>query len=560
MTPVLPQHDPARAERTAELARRRDVFQYTYDWPRGVARAAAVPAPENYTLAYASHLLPIAARLVENALGFAASEAERAAVVLLRDAIAHTLPAASVADAVAFVRGLPAALAAAVDRPVASVDTYREMFRSIPEPPLVERWRDDASFVWQRLAGTNPMSLCRAKALPDGVDDATWGRAGLSGSLAEAVAAGRVFVVDHRGLAGAATGVFMGREKRLPAPLAVFGAEGGALRPVAIVEAGVTCTPGEAGWLAAKFAVQVADANVHETVIHLGRTHMVMEAAAMALQRALSSRHPLFVLLHPHTAFTLPINQSAATDLIAAGGVIDEVFAGTIEASAGLVAPGIASWPLAASAPPDEIAARGCDDPAIIAVYPYRDDALPLWAAIEAFVAEYVALVYPTEADVAADDELAAFAAELAGPGRLAGVDPPADRAGVTRLVATLIWTASAQHAAVNFTQFPTMGFAANTAGALWADRPAERFEALTPPLRAAFLQFNNVYQVSNLRVNHLGGYPIGHFADRRARAIVDRFQSALHQVEQATIRRDQGRLFSYPYLRPSQVPNSIHI
>ena len=72
------------------------------------------------------------------------------------------------------------------------------------------------------------------------------------------------------------------------------------------------------GWEMAKLVVQVADGNYHELFTHLARTHLVIEAFAVATHRHLAQAHPLWALLVPHFEGTLFINDQAATSLIAA--------------------------------------------------------------------------------------------------------------------------------------------------------------------------------------------------------------------------------------------------
>ncbi len=70
-------------------------------------------------------------------------------------------------------------------------------------------------------------------------------------------------------------------------------------------------------WQAAMSLVQVADGNYHELFVHLGRTHLIIEAFTIATNRCLAESHPVNVLLLPHFEGTLFINNSAAGSLIA---------------------------------------------------------------------------------------------------------------------------------------------------------------------------------------------------------------------------------------------------
>ncbi|KAI0494514.1 hypothetical protein KFK09_024652 [Dendrobium nobile] len=96
----------------------------------------------------------------------------------------------------------------------------------------------------------------------------------------------------------------------------------------------------------------------------------------------------------------------------------------------------------------------------LIEDYPYANDGLLLWSALESFMKEYVAAYYPSAAAVQADGELMSWYAEVLTAGHAdhrnapwwPAMDTPADLANI---LTTLIWLASAQHAALNFGQYP---------------------------------------------------------------------------------------------------------
>ena len=75
---------------------------------------------------------------------------------------------------------------------------------------------------------------------------------------------------------------------------------------------------------------------------------------------------------------------------------------------------------------PQDIQARGVASKRI--TYPYRDDAMRLWHAIEAYATEYVSLFYKSDKAVAEDISLQQWAEELVKRGGV-GVDPAHPRA-----------------------------------------------------------------------------------------------------------------------------------
>lgn len=56
------------------------------------------------------------------------------------------------------------------------------------------------------------------------------------------------------------------------------------------------------------------------------RTHACMEPYIIATHRQLSSMHPIYKLLHPHTRYTMEINALARQSLINGGGIIEASF------------------------------------------------------------------------------------------------------------------------------------------------------------------------------------------------------------------------------------------
>ena len=294
-----------------------------------------------------------------------------------------------------------------------------------------------------------------------------------------------------------------------------------------------------------------------------------MEAVVLAMKNALAPNHPLAVLLNAHTVTTMAINHSAKTDLIAPGGTVDTTFAPKIRQFGELVRKALLSYPLTSANPRSDLGARGLLDAAVLPQHPYRDDALPLWDAIVDYITEYTSLYYPTDAEVGADNELQAFVGLLSAPdgGRLVGVPALQTTASLAHLLATLVFIATAQHSAVNFSQYDHMSYAPNMGGALYAPAPnmttpntEAAYMALLTPRKVAVSSASFVYLLSNVRVSRLGEYAPGTFIDPNVQPVLARFQDRLIRLEEESKARDAKRLLSYPYLRPSQVLQSISI
>jgi arachidonate 15-lipoxygenase len=369
-----------------------------------------------------------------------------------------------------------------------------------------------------------------------------------------------------------------GTQRYLYEPVALFDTtEQGSLRPLAIVIGDEVFEPAEAGpqkwrWEMAKFAVQVADGNYHELFVHLARTHLVVEAFVLATHRALAPKHPLSLLLLPHFQGTLFINNSAAGSLIAHGGPIEAIFAGTIETTQLAAADDRLAFDFAANMVPAELETRGVMG-GPLTDFPYRDDALRVWNAIETWVRAYVDVYYDSDADVVADTELAAWSAEVMGQGAVQGFTAPHDRSSLALALTMVIFTGSAQHAAVNFPQRTLMTYAPNVTGAVWTplDGPTTeaRWVAMMPPIDKASLQLQTLELLGGVYFSQLGDYknasfPYGAwFRDEqitRSGGPLERFRNDLREVEAEIEKANADRSVPYPYLLPTQIPQSINI
>jgi arachidonate 15-lipoxygenase len=147
-----------------------------------------------------------------------------------------------------------------------------------------------------------------------------------------------------------------------------------------LVPLAIECEPGagmflptDPGWAAAKQIVQVADANHHELVSHLSRTHLLVELFLVATRLHLAPNHPLSRLLVPHFEGTVFINDRARHDLIERNGAIDRIFAGTIASSRAVTIEALVKLDFAGYDLPTRTQARATGE---IREYPWRDDAL----------------------------------------------------------------------------------------------------------------------------------------------------------------------------------------
>jgi len=323
-------------------------------------------------------------------------------------------------------------------------------------------------------------------------------------------------------------------------------------------------------WLIAKTIVEIADANLHEAVAHLGRTHLLMEPFVIATHRELARAHPLNRLLVPHFRGTLAINEAAWRRLIADGGAVDRVLAGRIESTRRLAADGVRKFHFRDGMLPRILTAAGMDGHDVLKNYPYRDDAMLLWNAIRQWISDYLALYYPTDAAVQEDVELQSWLREIASPdaGRLSGIGPEDGQtvAALIDILTMVLFTCSVQHAAVNFPQYDIMSYAPRMPFAAYAPAPTSRtgateadYLAILPPLNIAEQQMEIGYLLGSVHYTTLGAYGSKHFTDARVHGPLQAFQARLKDIA-TTI--EERNLLRRPYtcLAPGSVPQSINI
>jgi arachidonate 15-lipoxygenase len=471
-----------------------------------------------------------------------------------------------------------------------SIEAYRDLYQTLPVPGIAYTFQDDDQFARLRVAGPNPMLLCGVDQIPEKFPVTAAQYAAVMGgdNLAEALAEGRVYLCDYTDLEVLVAGVWKGHAKYVYRPMALFAVPpgGSSIKPVAI-QCGQdssqypVMTPSDAlsekwGWEMAKFVVQVADCNYHELFVHLAGTHLVSEAIAVATRRNLANVHPLWSLLVPHFEGTLFINNLAVETLINKGGPIDDFFGGTIESSQLAAVQARLSFDFYKKMTPVDFAERNVADPARLPDYAYRDDALLVWDAIHDWAAQYINIYYADDDAVTGDSELALWVSSIASEGHIVGFKPITSRAQLIDVCTMIIFTASAQHAAVNFPQRTIMTFAPAVTGAGWTAAPTEQKDHgksewldYMPPMSLALLQLSSLELLGSVYYRPLGDYRTNRFPYKswfQDPAIIGdegplaRFQAGLRAVESRIMARNQRRMHPYVYLQPSQIPTSTNI
>ncbi|KAL2627323.1 hypothetical protein GLYMA_07G196800v4 [Glycine max] len=226
-------------------------------------------------------------------------------------------------------------------------------------------------------------------------------------------------------------------------------------------------------WQLGKAHVCSNDAGVHTLVHHWLRIHACMEPLIIATHRQLSVMHPIFKLLHPHMRYTLKTNAIARQTLINAEGTIET------DHTPGRYCMQFSSaaykdwWRFDMEGFPADLIRRGLAVPdatqphgirLLIEDYPYAADGLLIWSSIKKLVRTYVNHYYKNSNAVSSDNELQSWYREFINLGHpdhknaswWPKLDIPED---LTSMLTTVIWLVSAQHAVLNFGQYPYGGY-----------------------------------------------------------------------------------------------------
>ena len=474
-----------------------------------------------------------------------------------------------------------------------NLEKYEKLFASrfLKLPAIANNFQEDETFAYMRVAGPNPVVIERmTEPNPNfPVTEEHYKQVmGADDSLEVALREGRVYIADYAILAEAVNGTFEYYQKYLYAPLAMFAVPKGTgdnrtLKPVAIQcqqKPGpdnpiLTPKGNPYSWMFAKTVVQVADGNYHEAVTHLARTHLFIEPFVIATHRQLPDKHPVSLLLHPHFKGTLAINNAAQDTLIAAGGSVNELLAATIDGSRAFAVKGLQKYPFNQQMLPEQLKRRGVLDTKNLPVYPYRDDALRIWDAIYQWVSSYLKIYYNSDLEVRGDTELQAWGADLISFNGGRVIDFGDDGNGsietldyLIKAATLIIFTSSAQHAAVNFPQkgimsyAPAMPLAGYVPASSVKDATEEDFLNLLPPLPQAKLQLFVTYLLGSVYYTQLGKYGLLHFRELRVQRPLREFKKNLREIETEIKRRNAAidLPYAYEYLLPSKIPQSINI
>eukprot|EP01018_Ginkgo_biloba_P032634 Gb_15015 [translate_table: standard] len=391
------------------------------------------------------------------------------------------------------------------------VTTDGEKLLKYPYPQVIVAdefaWRQDEEFAREMLSGVNPVVIQRLQAFPprSKLDPNMYGpqissitathlERNMDGlTVHQALEQNKLFILDHHD-------TFMPYLDRINAlstktyatRTILFLKKDGTLKPLAIelslppshgqqpISVRKVFTPATEGaegalWQLAKAYVTVNDSGYHELISHWLKTHAATEPFVIATNRQLSALHPVYKLLHPHFRDTMNINALARQILINAGGILERtVFPGKYSMEMSAVV--YKDWRFDEQGLPADLLKRGMavEDAAaphgvrlVIEDYPFAVDGLEIWFAIVSWVKQYLSFYYKTDDAIKSDTELQAWWSEIRNVGHGDKKDESwwynmESVEELEKTVTTIIWVASALHAATNFGQYIYAGYMPN--------------------------------------------------------------------------------------------------
>ncbi|XP_067278553.1 polyunsaturated fatty acid 5-lipoxygenase [Pseudorasbora parva] len=452
---------------------------------------------------------------------------------------------------------------------------------------VMQHWKEDFMFGYQFLNGCNPVVIKKCTEIPDKfpvtqklVENSL--ERGLT--LEEELKEGNIFIADYELLDGVtANATDPCTLQYLAAPICLLYKNiQNKILPIAIQ---LGQTPGEDSpiflptddqydWLLAKIWVRSSDFHVHQTVTHLLRTHLISEVFGIAMFRQLPAVHPVFKLLLPHIRFTIAINTKAREQLICECGLFDKANGTGGGGHVELVQRSMKTFTYKSLVFPDAIKERGMDSQEELPYYFYRDDGCSVWKAVTDFVTDVVNIYYDKDETVQDDEEIQAFVKDVCSFGMqdFDQCEFPKSLQTKEQLVEYLtivIFTASAQHASVNFGQFDWCSWIPNSPPTMRKPPPTKKGEVdlkyiveSLPDRGRSCWHLGAVWALSQFQENELflGMYPDEHFIEKPVKEAMVKFRKNLGEVSKVIKSRNEGKKLPYYYLSPDRIPNSVAV
>ncbi|XP_029436818.1 hydroperoxide isomerase ALOXE3 isoform X2 [Rhinatrema bivittatum] len=378
-----------------------------------------------------------------------------------------------------------------------------------------QHWREDSFFGYQFLNGAHPNVIRRCNKIPSNfpvTGEMVATSLGGSTNLEDELKEGNIFIVDYKILDGIPANVINEHQQYITAPMCLlYSTPQGELIPIAIQ------------------------------------------------------------LLIPHMQYTLQINVQARAWLLKAGGILDQVLAAGGPGLPLLLKRGLATLTYASLCLPEDIRARGLES---LPNFYYRDDGLKIWNALGSFVSSVVNFYYESDCSVQQDTELQSWVAEIFQEGLLGRASSGFPSAlhtctDLKTFLTMVIFTCSAQHAAVNSGQFDFLSWQPNGPASMRNPPPSSKGTVTLRSILETLPEVNSTFSIILAlwmlgrepgEMSPLGTYPDQHFTEEEPQRCISAFQKRLAEISCKIDRRNSSLELKYNYLNPRNIENSISI
>uniref|UniRef100_A0A672HGF5 Si:dkey-17e16.9 n=1 Tax=Salarias fasciatus TaxID=181472 RepID=A0A672HGF5_SALFA len=442
---------------------------------------------------------------------------------------------------------------------VATITTITEISFPIFHHPeyVAEHWKADEFFGYQFLNGMNPSVIKRCSELPPNfpvTEEMVKPFLQEGSSLKEEMEKGNIFICDQKIMDNIPTREYDGKQLQAAAGLCLFYMnQDNKLMPIAIQlhqqpsEQNPIFLPSdsETDWLLAKIFVKSADAIEYQAVYHLMGTHFLAEVFAVAALRNFPVIHPLYKFLIPHFRYTLHINTLSRTILFGPKGALNTSTLG-YEGMKEIIRRGLSEMTYSSLCLPENITARGLES---VPNFYYRDDGLKLWNIINR-------------------SQLLHYNIKNSAGQRLNFLIA-INRIEVVKFITMLIFTVTAQHAALNNGQFDFLSWMPNASLLTRRPPPTTKGQSSIETILETFPNIGETVKFAALTVVLsekysdmvlLGAYTEEWFQEPAVKQMIKEFQADLSNLTDIIAARNSELELPYTYLSPTEIENSVTI
>ncbi|KAJ3022484.1 UNVERIFIED_CONTAM: hypothetical protein HDU68_009130 [Siphonaria sp. JEL0065] len=346
------------------------------------------------------------------------------------------------------------------------------------------------------------------------------------------------------------------------------------LVPLGILFDGIVVQPNSPNvnrnlWNLAKMTIQLALNNRMQVINHYFFGHHIIEIFATSMLRNLSSAHPIYNLLFPHFSSVRDINILARRFIAGNGETLVNNYLSIGTAHPDWIAQECKTtnlWEKICF--PRNLASRGFSEHLKLppGAYPYMEDGILLWTAIETYTKNVVSIFYYNDDAVNQDKELSNWMDEINEQlsGFFANAEIP--RGSISALVeflTTIIFHGSITHATMNYNMYKILSYIPFAPSML-------RKVAFDPnTLDEATLLRMLPSEPTSKKLIHFARFLSLHLPDDETlvspqqmattiQVAFEEFKVQLGLIEELIKKRNDGRRNKYDILIPSLLPKGV--